>query len=328
MIITRTPFRISFFGGGTDFPEYYHEHGGACLLTTINQYCYISVHPLAPLFTYRFHASYAKTELLDNPASFQHPLIRECLLFLEVTRGMEIVHVADLPGGTGLGTSSSFTVALLHALHLLLGHDVSPEKLAQEAIVIERDRVGDPGGHQDQFAAALGGLQRLDFGPGHQITSIQPEVPPERMAELDSNLLMFYTGMQRPANEIQELQSRNTRKNVDVLTTMREMVPAAEDILSGSEDMRAFGDLLDESWRCKRGLVEGISNDLVDHAYEAAMGAGARGGKLLGAGGRGFLLFYVEREKQDAVRGALAELTEVDFAFSHEGSRVIHNSQS
>lgn len=323
MIISRTPFRISFFGGGTDFLDFYREHGGAVLATTINQYSYISVHRLSPFFKYRFKASYAKTECVKHPREFEHPLIRESFLLLKIREGIELSHVADLPARTGLGTSSSFTVGLLHALHTYLGHTVTAEDLAREAIHIERERVADSGGHQDQYAAAYGGLLRLNFSGNQNVKVIRLSISAERLLDLQSRLLMFYTGLEQSAEEILKEQTKRVSRNNACLREMHKMVDEAERILTGTGDLKSFGDLLHESWLKKRSLAKGITNDMVDEAYTAARDAGARGGKLLGAGGRGFLLIYAESHCHAAIREKLKSLLEVTLGFSNEGSQII-----
>ena len=327
MIISRTPFRISFFGGGTDFPEFFNEYGGAVLLTTIEQYCYITIHRLAPFFKYRFKASYALTETVQHPREFQHPLIRECLLQLDFKDGLEIAHVSDLPGRTGLGSSSSFTVGLLQALHAYRNRTVMPEQLAREAIHIERTRVGDPGGHQDQYAAAYGGLIRVDFRGGTHVAVRPLRISPARQAELQSHLIMFYTGMEQPADHILQEQRSRVAQNAPALRDMLAMVDQAESLLAGDDDISAFGDLLHESWMRKRGLSTGISNDLVDQAYTAARSAGARGGKLLGAGGRGFLLVFAAPEKHKHIREKMGALQEIPVVFSEQGAHIIFKAQ-
>jgi D-glycero-alpha-D-manno-heptose-7-phosphate kinase len=323
MIISRTPFRISFFGGGTDFPEFYEKHSGAVLLTTINKSCYLSIHKLSPFFKYRYRASYSRTELVQHPSEFQHPLIRECLLHLKPQDGLEITHVSDLPGRTGLGTSSSFTVGLLHALHARAGERVTPEDLAREAIHIERECVGDPGGHQDQYAAAYGGFLRLDFSAGRQVAVKRLPLNAQRLAELERHVLLFYTGVEQSAETILHEQRQRVNQNVESLKRMLAMVNDAEQILCGSSSLIEFGRLLHESWQLKRSLASGITNSAVDLAYEAARQAGAIGGKLLGAGGRGFLLVFAPPERHAAITQHLSGLQHVPFAFSLEGSRII-----
>jgi len=322
MIIARAPFRISFFGGGTDYPEFFKQHGGATLLTAIDQYCYISIHHLTSFFQHRFRASYAKTESVQHPTEFHHPLIRETLLQMDITEGLEISHVADMPGRTGLGSSSSFTVALLHALHTLKNETVTPAQLATEAIHIERIRVGDAGGHQDQYAAAYGGFKRLDFHQNGQV-SVRPVTAPEcHIQALQQHLVMFYTGVEQSAENILREQRNRTGQNLAALKTMLGMVNTAEELLHAGR-ISDIGTLLHESWQLKKNLSNGISNGLIDGAYDAACKAGARGGKMLGAGGRGFLLLLAAPEKHAAIRHQLSQLREVNFKFSDQGSRII-----
>lgn len=322
MIISQTPFRVSFFGGGTDFPEYYREHGGAVLATSIDHYCFLSLHRLGPFFKFRIKVSYSRTEAVNHPREIEHPLIRESLLHLNINEPLEIGHTADLPGRTGIGSSSSFTVGLLHALHALRGDAVTAEDLAGEAIEIERVRVGDSGGHQDQYAAAYGGFMRIDFTAGG-IAVRRLALPATRLAELDARLMMFYTGVEQSAEAIQAEQKKKIGHHLTALGEMRAMVDEAQALLEGSRDLAGFGDLLHQGWLRKRTLASGITNSTIDLAYDTARAAGARGGKLLGAGGRGFLLLYVEPERQAHVRAALGSLAEVDFRFGYEGSRII-----
>ncbi len=323
MIIARTPFRVSFFGGGTDFAEFYRGHGGATLATAIDKFCYVSVHRLGLVFKYKMRASYAQTELVNDASEFKHPLIRECLLHLGVNEGLEITHVSDLPGRTGIGSSSSFCVALLHALHTLRGETVDADTLAQEAIHVERVRVNDAGGLQDQYAAAFGGFHRFQFGPGEGVTAKKIAIRPQRKLELNANLLMFFTGTELSAEMILQEQKKKTGDNTPALLEMLQMVDRAENILLGNDDLREFGALLHESWMRKRSLSSGISNTQIDEAYSAARAAGAAGGKLLGAGGRGFLLLYAEPERHAAIREKLKALKEIPFGFCPEGSRII-----
>ncbi|HMP72655.1 MAG TPA: kinase [Kiritimatiellia bacterium] len=323
MIISRTPFRVSFFGGGTDFPSYYEQHGGVTLLTSINKYCYISLHALSPFFKHRFRASYARTESVLTPEEFEHPLVRECLLYHRPETGLEISHVSDLPGRTGLGSSSAFTVGLLHALHGFHGRRVTAEDLAREAIHIERVRVGDSGGHQDQYAVAYGGFIRLDFKPGQNVEVKRLALPAQRIEQLEQHVVMYFTGLEQSAETLLQQQNKNTAKNEAALHEMKKLADQAEHLLVGGGDIDAFGDLLHESWMRKRGLSSGISNQEIDHIYDRARAAGATGGKLLGAGGRGFLLLWVPPERRETVRTAMAGLQEIDFRCSHEGTRII-----
>lgn len=327
MIISQTPFRISFFGGGTDFPDYYREHGGSVIATTINKYAYITIHTLGPFFKYCVKASYSRTEVVDRPEDIEHPLIRECLLLLSCRESLEIGHVADLPGRTGIGSSSSFTVGLLNALHQMRGDVITAEDLAREAIEVERERVKDAGGHQDQYAAAYGGLIRLDFGRDGHISVKQLTVPGQRLVALQERLIIFYTGVEQSAESILTEQKSKTAQNTGSLKEMYSIVNQAENVLCGEGDLADFGSLLHESWMRKKTLASGISNTTIDEAYGCARRAGAHGGKLLGAGGRGFLLVYAEPDRHPGIREALTGLREVDFTFSPEGSRIIFQNE-
>jgi len=326
MIISRTPFRVSFFGGGTDFPYFYEQYGGAALLTTINQYCYISIHKLSPFFKHRFRASYAKTESVLQLQDFQHPLVRECLLHLDIQEGLEISHVADLPGRTGMGTSSSFTVGLLHALHAFRGDNVVAEGLAREAIHVERERVGDDGGHQDQYAAAYGGFLRLDFSAGPKVTVKKLSLPADRLRALEERLMLFYTGIEQSSEIILREQKQRASQNVLHLQEMKSLVDEAERVLENGRDLDDFGALLHRTWELKKGLSPGISVPAIDQAYEAACRVGALGGKLLGAGGRGFLLMFVPPDRRHKVRDALNSYQPVSLSMADDGSRIIFQS--
>ena len=323
MIISRTPFRISFFGGGSDFPEFFRDYHGCTLSTTIDKYCYISIHYLTQFFNFKYRASYARTETVGSASEFQHPLIRECLLYLPVEQGLEISHVSDLPGRTGLGTSSSFTTGLLNALHAIRGEHVSAGQLAREAIAVERERVGDPGGQQDQYAAAHGGLLRIDYSR-RGVEVRRPRVGEKRLAQFKKHLMLFYLGTERASGEILSDQKQRTAINVPALKEMAAMADRAQAILEhGPADLLEFGRLLDEAWSLKKTLANGISSGAVDRAYAAARAAGALGGKLLGAGGCGFILLFAPPEKHAAVREGLKGLKEVNFEFAPAGSRII-----
>jgi D-glycero-alpha-D-manno-heptose-7-phosphate kinase len=326
MIISRTPFRISLFGGGTDYVDFFSRHGGAVLSGTIDKYCYISVHHLTQFFKHRFRASYSRTESVVTPDEFEHPLIRETLLLLNQQDGVEISHVADLPGQTGLGSSSAFTVGLLHALHTHRGERTNPEELARQAICIERERVGDAGGWQDQYAAAYGGFRRINFSGNKPVQVQTIGIGLDRLLDLEQRLVLFYLGSESSAQSILQEQEQRREINEKALCDILVMVDQAESILVGNQPLAGFGKLLHEAWRRKKSLASGISNPVIDQAYDAARTAGAEGGKLLGAGGRGFLCLYVEPERQIAVRQALRQLNEVSFRFCAEGSRIIFKS--
>lgn len=322
MIISRTPFRISFFGGGTDYPLFFREHGGATLSATIDKYCYILLHPIDPCFGYKYKAGYARIEAVDVVGQFQHPLIRETLSHMGVSESTEIDHIADLPARTGLGSSSSFTVGLLNALYAARRKQPGPGRLAEQAIHIERELVKDPGGHQDQYAAAFGGLNRIDYlADSAQVTPLS--IPADDLAKLESHLLLLYLGSTRSSNSILANQDRRTGDNTPALCRIKEMVDEAEALLRSSQDLRGFGRLLDEGWKLKRSLCSQISNSTIDDAYDAAKDEGAFGGKVLGAGGGGFLMVVANPEDHARIIQRLAPLNEVPVKFSSGGTVII-----
>ncbi len=326
MIITQTPLRISFFGGGTDYPEYFHQHGGATLGASIDKYTYITVNRLTPFFDYRIRVSYSRTELCRRIDEIQHPSVRECLRFMGIEHGIEIGVVTDLPARTGLGSSSSFTVGLLHALHALKGELVTPQQLAHEAVHVEREMIRERVGLQDQYTCAVGGLVYLVFSPNGRVDVRRLPVDPTRLQALQERLLIFYTGQQRDASEVLQQQIERTRSG-EIRSSLAQLTGLVDDALrfiaQPQEPLARFGELLHAGWLIKRGLSDAISNPAIDGAYARARTAGAVGGKLLGAGGGGFLLLYVEPERHSAVRAALADLREVDCQFEHQGSRLI-----
>ena len=325
MIISRTPFRVSLFGGGTDFPEFYRAHGGAVLSAAIDQYCYISLHRLAPYFPHRFRASYSRTESVQSPADFQHPLVRECLLHLGFDDSVEISHVADLPGRSGLASSSAFTVGLLHALAAFRGDSPPPSWLAENAIEVERNRVRDAGGRQDQYAVAFGGFNRIDFSPSGAVTVRPVHASPDTLTALQDSLLLFFLNADASAQDILRTQISRTADNTPDLLHMLSLVDAAEDLLARG-DLPSFGALLHETWLRKRRLAPGIATPHIDDAYAAARSAGALGGKLLGAGGRGFLCLFVPPSSRASVISRLSNLRPVPFRFSPSGSSLIFSS--
>lgn len=325
MVITRTPFRISFFGGGSDYPIYYREHGGEVLSTTINQYCYITCRYLPPFFDYKYRIRYSRSELANSIDEIEHPSVRECLRFCGIDRGVEIVHTSDIPATSGIGSSSSFTVGLLQALYALKGEMVTKRRLAADAIHVEQDIIGESVGSQDQTAAAFGGFNHVEFGGRNDGIFVQPVVlPTEKLDYLQDNLFFYFTGFTRYASEIATEQIRNTPQKLTPLRRMREMVPEALDILrgpvSGYDD---FGRLLHEAWMLKRGLTNLISNRQIDEIYDTAIRAGALGGKLCGAGGGGFFLFYVPRNRQVQVKEALKHLLLVPIRFEDLAAHVV-----
>jgi len=323
MIITRTPFRISFFGGGTDYPVWYKENSGAVLATTINKYCYITCRYLPPFFEHKHRIVYSQTELVRDIDEIRHPSVRETLRFMKITEGIEIHHDGDLPARTGLGSSSSFTVGLLHALYALKGIMPAKMQLAREAIHIEQDMIKENVGSQDQVSAAFGGLNRIDFNGEHNIQVRPVTIKTPRLYLLQNHLMLFFTGFSRTASQIAEEQIRETPNKKQELSEMYRMVNEAINILNGDDDLLEFGKLMHESWQLKRSLTDKISTPYIDYLYEAATRAGATGGKLLGAGGSGFILFFVRPELQPRVKETLHGLLHVPFRFEDLGSQVI-----
>ena len=323
MIITKTPFRMSFFGGGTDMPQFFREYGGAVLSTTFDKYCYVNVRHLPPFFDYRTELSYAKTERVVDPAEIEHPAIREAMKLLDMY-DIRLTYEADLPARTGLGTSSSFAVGMLNAFYALKGKYADKKKLASEAIYLERTLCNEVGGWQDQIAAAYGGLNRINF---HEDSyDVLPViVSPERKQQLNRNLMLYFTGFTRFSSAIQQSTSKTMKDKTTQLLEMLALVDQAERVLTDkTADLDDFGRLLHESWMLKKQTGTKISTDGIDFFYEKGMQAGALGGKLLGAGGGGFLLFYVREEDQSAVQRAMGDLMRVPFAFEDGGTRVIH----
>lgn len=323
MIISQTPLRLSFLGGGSDLPSYYRAKGGAVLSTSIDKCVYVTV---SQKFDNALRVSYSKTEEVDDASSVEHPIVREALAKLGIRGGIEITSVADIPAkGTGLGSSSSFTVGLLNALHAFNGRHASAEQLASESCNIEIERCGEPIGKQDQYAAAYGGLNFIRFNRDDSVDVQKIFCRSETLETLQSMLLVFYTGITRSASGVLAQQSANLASERDKIATMDRMVASAEAILADlqSDRIDTIGEALHESWCLKKSLAAGISNSTIDSAYEAAMAAGAQGGKILGAGGGGFLLFVVPLENQAAVRAALSGLRETPFRFSKTGSRII-----
>ncbi len=323
MIISRTPFRISFFGGGTDYPVWYRDNCGAVLATTIDKYCYITCRYLPPFFEHKHRIVYSQAELVRNIDEIRHPAVRESLRFAGITEGLEIHHDGDLPARTGLGSSSSFTVGLLHALCALRGIMPSKMQLARDAIHIEQDVLKENVGCQDQVLAAFGGLNRIEFSGDRNIEVKRATLSPSRLESLQSHLMLFFSGFSRIASEIAGEQIKETPNKKKELAEMYRMVDEAIKTLGGSGDLDDFGRLLHESWQLKRSLTNKISNPYTDFVYDTALKAGATGGKLLGAGGGGFILFFVKPELQPTVKEALSGLLHVPFRFESSGSQII-----
>lgn len=324
MIISRTPFRVSFFGGGTDYPDWFREHGGAVLATTIDKYCYISVRELPPFFDHRFRVVYSIVENVKEVADIAHPAVRAVLQRLQADRGLEIHHDGDLPARAGLGSSSAFTVGLLGAIHALNGRHTTKEALAAEAIHVEQCLLREPVGLQDQISAAWGGFNQITFRPDSTY-DVQPMIlPRERLAELQDHLMLVFTGISRLAPEVAQTVISNLKNRTGELKAMQQMVAEAVSILgSPTRDIVDFGRLLNDAWLLKRRLSDRVSNATVDSLYEAAMRAGAVGGKLLGAGGGGFVLLFVRPGQRERVREALRDLISVPFKFEMSGCRIV-----
>jgi D-glycero-alpha-D-manno-heptose-7-phosphate kinase len=324
MVITRTPLRISFFGGGTDYPVWYRQYGGAVLATTIDKCCYITCRRLPPFFEYHSRISYSKVENVDRNEAIEHPSVRGCLQFLGIDEGVEIHHVADLPARTGLGTSSAFTVGLLLGLYALQDRMRDKQALAADAIHVEQGLLKEAVGAQDQVSAAYGGFNRINFHADGSIEVQRVLTAPSRLADLEQHLALYFTGFARTASEIAQEQVRTTPQRKQELDAMLQLVDEAEAILtSARRSLDEFGCLLHEGWQIKRSLTQKITNARIDEIYEAGLRAGALGGKLLGAGGGGFMLFFVPPERRRALRERLNKLLCVPFAFSNKGSQVL-----
>lgn len=329
MIISRTPLRISFFGGGTDYPAYFRRHGGETLVTTIDKYLTVSVHEIAQFADHRIQVHYSKVESVPSVDEIDISVVRETLRYLQIDGGLEVHLMGQLPARTGLGSSSATTVGLLTALHAYLGHDQAGETVAREAVHIEQDLIGEPVGCQDQWSSALGGLRHLSFHQDGSVSHELVDLPLQRLNALDERLVMFYTGMQRNANEVLrgQVQETATGSLDSRLDEMRAHVQRGLEILRSDRDLGEFGDLLDEAWQIKRSLASNVSNATVDEAYAKARSAGARGGKLLGAGSGGFLLLYAEPDRHAALRDALGETAQVHFHLVSRGSQVIFRDE-
>jgi D-glycero-alpha-D-manno-heptose-7-phosphate kinase len=323
MIISRTPYRISFFGGGTDYPGWYRKHGGAVLATTIDKYCYITCRYLPPFFEHRIRIVYSKIEKCQTIDEIFHPSVREILRFLNIDRGVEIHHDGDLPARSGMGSSSSFTVGLLHALYALKGQMPGKNRLAQESIHIEQEILKETVGSQDQMSAAHGGFNNIEFSDSGEI-SIQPmTLGKERINELNSHLMLFYTGIIRTASNVAESYVNDIENRKSQFQIMSGLLNESITVLAKGKDINRFGELLHEAWQVKRSLSKKVSNPKVDEIYKNARSAGAVGGKLTGAGGGGFILLFVPPEKQRMVKEKLSKLIYVPFKFESSGSQIV-----
>ncbi len=324
MIISRTPFRISFFGGGSDYPVWFRENGGAVLATTIDKYCYITCRYLPPFFEHRYRIVYSRIENVCELSEIEHPSVRSVLDWLNCRQGLEIHHDGDLPARAGLGSSSSFTVGLLNAVNALYGRRISNEQLARDAIFVEQEIIRENVGSQDQISAAFGGFNKIEFRTDGDFKVSSVILSAEKVQMLQSHLMLFFTGISRTASDIAKTKMENLLNKYDEVTRMTQMVDEAIGILSRpTESVLDFGRLLDEAWSYKRRLSNKVSSPVIDAVYETAKKAGAIGGKLLGAGGGGFLLLFVEPERQMHVRECLANLIHAPFHFENSGSQIV-----
>jgi D-glycero-alpha-D-manno-heptose-7-phosphate kinase len=324
MIISRTPFRISLFGGGTDYPAWFMEHGGSVIGTAIDKYCYISVRRLPPFFEHKSKIVYSKVELVKDISEIEHPAVRGILSDMGVKEGLEIHHDADLPARSGLGSSSSFTVGLLNALYAFNSRMISKRDLGREAIRIEQEVLKEDVGCQDQLWAAYGGFNRIDFHPDRTFAVAPFIMPAARRVELAQSLMLFFTGFSRYASDFAQDQIKNMNNRKNQLRMLRGLVDSAADILLDPKSpLRELGELMHQSWQLKRELADSVSNLQIDEIYEAGRKAGAIGGKLLGAGGGGFMVLLVDPEKRNQVRERLKRLIHVNVGFDNEGSKII-----
>lgn len=323
MIISRTPYRISFFGGGTDYPAWYRQHGGAVLAATIDKYCYISVRYLPPFFEHRFRVVYSKIESCQTIDEITHPAVRGVLHYMNIDRGLEIHHDGDLPARSGMGSSSAFTVGLLNALYALKGCMPGKRQLALESIHIEQEMLGETVGSQDQVQAAYGGLNHITFHADDEFTVRPVTISRERIQELNSHLMLFYTGIKRTAADVAQTYVNDIADKKRQLRITKGLVKEGLAVLSSSQDLTPFGELMHEAWQVKRSLSDRVSNSEVDGVYQQAIVAGAIGGKLTGAGGGGFLLLFAPPNKHEAIRTKLNHLLQVPFKFEFTGSQII-----
>ena len=320
MIITRTPFRISFAGGGTDLPDYYRCEYGAVMSTAIDKYMFITVNKS---FDHRLRISYSKTEWVEHIDDIKHPIVREALKYVGITSGIEITSMADIPAGTGMGSSSSFTVGLLNAFYAYKGILKSAETLAKDAAKIEIERAGQPIAKQDHYIAAYGGCQYIRFEPDESVFVNPVIMSREVWNELQKNLLLFYTGITRSANSILNDQKRNTKEKMNILRKMRDLAFELRETVTSGRNLAHFGELLNQGWQLKQKLSPLITSGAINEYYNRGLEAGALGGKLLGAGGGGFILFYCERQNQHRLRESI-DLPEINFNFERQGSQIIY----
>jgi D-glycero-alpha-D-manno-heptose-7-phosphate kinase len=323
MIISRTPFRISFFGGGTDYPAWYRKYGGSVLVSTIDKYCYLACRYYPPFFEHSYRISYIKSENCQSIEEISHPAVKGILRYLDWDRGLEVHHVADLPARGGMGSSSAFTVGLLHALHGLRGELLSKQQLTLESVHVEQDILRETVGSQDQTAAAYGGLNHVTFSRNGDISVRPLTLSAERLQELESHLMLFYTGIKRTAADVAQSYVDNIDEKKVLMQKLTAMVDEGISILHGDQDIADFGRLLNKAWQVKRNFSANVSNAHVDHMYNRAIAAGALGGKILGAGGGGFMVLFVPPHRQTQVREDLDTYIHVPFKFEFSGSQII-----
>jgi len=325
MVISRTPLRISFFGGGTDYPVWYKKNKGSVISTSINKYIYVTCRYLPKFFDYNYRIRYTEQEHEKHVSKIKHPSVRECLKYLKFKEGLEMQHNADIPAMSGMGSSSAFTVGLLNALYGLREKMIDKRRLALEAIHVEQNLIKENVGAQDQTVASYGGLNRIDFG-GKEIINVTPiNISQERISKLEGNLMMFFTGITRNASSVAKSQIKATDKKTVDLNKMLDLVDEAYKVLTKAKtNLDDFGSLLDESWKIKRTLTNKISSGVIDEFYDNAIKAGAIGGKLLGAGSGGCMVFYVRKNKQERVRRRLKNLLYIPIKFENFGSQIIY----
>lgn len=323
MIISRTPFRVSFFGGGTDYPVWCEENNGAVLVTTIDKYCYVTARHLPPFFDHKYRVVYSVLEHVKKISDIRHPSVKACLNFMKIHHGVEIHHDGDLPARTGLGSSSSFTVGMLNALYALRGQIVSRRQLAKEAIHVEQNIIKENVGCQDQISTAFGGFNLIEFQPGEDFRTYPVTLSAQHMKQLHSHLLLVFTGFSRIASEIAGKLVRTAKQKQVELKTIHEMVYEALKILNSKKDFSDFGRLMHESWKLKRSLSDNISTPAIDEIYSTARKAGALGGKVLGAGGGGFVLLFAKPERHKEIRKKLDKFLHVPFQFENSGSQIV-----
>ncbi len=323
MIVSRTPHRISFFGGGTDYPDYYFEHGGKTLGVTIDKYSYLNVRKLPPFFEHKHRIVYSKQENVSSIEEIVHPAVRETLKYLKIDYGVSIHHDGDIPARSGMGSSSAFTVGLLNSLKALEGKMVSKKELTRMAVEIEQDWIKENVGSQDQTFAAYGGLNTLKFLQNGEIIAEPVIMRHERLLEFQSNILLFFTGLSRAASDILDEQMARTTLNIPNLNRMKAMVDEAREILLSNANLNQFGELLNSTWALKKSLSSKVTNPTIDKMYDKAIHAGALGGKLLGAGSGGFMIFYVEKKYQEEVKNALSDYLHIPFCFDFDGSKIV-----